>query len=314
MNPDAASGNIAGLPALLRELFGDRVAGVERLTGGVFSRAFAFSVDERDYVVRVNAAAHAAESFAKDDYAWRHFASPALPVPRIVALGETSGWHYAIGERVAGLPLSAFSRAERRRALPAALDTLEEVGKVDTGASRDYGDWGSDGNGKFASWQAYLADIIENHADGYYADWQRLFDESFLERDVYEAIYERMLERAERCPNERALIHNDFHFDNLMAAGERITGVLDWSNALYGDPLYDVAWLARPSPDPGWWYDDSEILRARFGAAPDYDTRLTCYQLHIGLDHLRFYAKNDRPADYRFTRDWLLALHGGFGG
>jgi aminoglycoside phosphotransferase (APT) family kinase protein len=37
------------------------------------------------------------------------------------------------------------------------------------------------------------------------------------------------------------LLHLDYHPLNVMTAGERITGVLDWANALPGDPRADLA-------------------------------------------------------------------------
>ncbi|CAN5507395.1 N/A [soil metagenome] len=297
----------AALRALLREHFDD-VGEVQTLTGGLFSRAYAFPARGREYVVRINTEAHAAESFAKDDYAWRQFASPLLPIPRIAAIGEMGDLHYAVSERVAGRSLMECSEVERRAALPALLDALEALGEADTSASRGYGDWSGDGNGKFGSWQEYLADVIENHAEGYYQDWHRFFHDSFMERDVYETVYKQMLRLSERCPNMRSLIHNDYQFENVLVDHGGITGVIDWANALYGDPLYDVAWLGWISIHPGWWFDDGVgILRERFGSAHDFDTRIACYELHIGLDHLRFYARNDRYEDYQLCRDWLLS-------
>jgi ketosteroid isomerase-like protein len=39
----------------------------------------------------------------------------------------------------------------------------------------------------------------------------------------------------------RALLHGDYHPLNVLTDGERITAVLDWSNAAAGDPRSDVA-------------------------------------------------------------------------
>lgn len=299
----------AALRVLLREHFGADVGEPHPLAGGFFSRAFAATATGREYVIRLNTAVHARESFAKDDYAWRHFASPALPIPRIVATGETASGSYAISERAAGNTLDACSVEERRAVLPALLDTVEAVGLSDVRPSRGYGDWGSDGNGRFASWHDFLASMTANHPDGYYKDWHRLYHESFLERDLYEVVYLRMLQLAAHCPNYRALVHNDLHFENIVSDGQRITGVLDWANALYGDLLYDIAWLTWQAAHPGWWYDDgAQLLQARFGATPQYAERIACYQLHIGLDHLRYYAWNNKRADYDFCRAWLLRL------
>src|SRR5262249_10852686 len=157
--------------------------------------------------------------------------------------------------------------------LSAALDTLDAIGQADLGASRGFGVWDADGQGQAASWREHLADVIENRTEGFYQDWHALFRSSFLERELYEALYRRMLELAACCPEERSLIHNDYHFDNVLTDGERITGVIDWGNACYGDRLYDAAWVA-------WvFFKDGNIdaatpLRERHGALPNYAERM----------------------------------------
>lgn len=297
----------ARLRALLRGQFTSEIEGVTSLFGGEFSRAFAFTAGDQPYVIRLNAFDHAVDAFAKDDYAWRHFASPALPIPRVVAIGQADGQHFAISERVVGGRLEELPLAERRALVPALLDVVDAIGRSDIGASRGYGAWFQDGNGEFATWHDFLAAVIENQPAGYYQDWHALFRDSFLERDVYEAVYRRMLRLAAYCPEARALLHNDLHTDNVLSDGRRITGVVDWANALYGDPLYDVAWLA-------WWFAKNDyreavaFLRARYGAAPQFRERIACYECYIGLDDLRFYAKTGRRAQYEWTRDRLLAL------
>ena len=112
-----------------------------------------------------------------------------------------------------------------------------------------------------------------------------------------------------RSVRKADLIHNDYQLENVLVDSGRITGVIDWANALYGDPLYDVAWLVWQAAHPGWWYDDgAEFLHARFGAMPNYATRIACYGCHIGLDHLRFYARNENQDGYAACRAWLLDL------
>ncbi|CAA9560913.1 MAG: hypothetical protein AVDCRST_MAG88-1493 [uncultured Thermomicrobiales bacterium] len=236
-------GDVARVRALLREQFAGEVTDVRPLAAGEFSRAFAFDAGGRAYVVRLSAFGDAAEAFAKDDYAWRHFAAPALPVPRVVATGRNGDDQFAISERVAGERLESLPLATRRALLPAALDAVDAIGRADVGASRGYGPWGGDGHGAHRSWRDFLVAIIENSGEGFYRDWHALFQDSFLERDVYEAVYRRLLRLVVHCPEDRALIHCDLHFDNILTDGRRITGVIDWANASYGDPLYDVAWL-----------------------------------------------------------------------
>ena len=281
------------------------------LAGGFFSRAFACRAGEREYVVRLNRVAHAADGFAKDAWAAQHFAAPHLPIPRVIASGVAGDDVWAMSELVAGRTLELHTDAERRALLPATLDTLDAIARADTSSSRGYGAWSADGNAPFAHWCDFLAAAIENQSEGFYRNWHALFHDSFLERDVYEAVYRRMLQLAEHCPAERALIHNDYQFQNILADDSGITGVIDWANALYGDPLYDVARLLALSAHPPWWHaDGAEVLRARYGHLPHYDERLACYTCHVGLDDLLFYAKTGNRATYDFFRDRLLTLIG----
>ena len=100
---------------------------------------------------------------------------------------------------------------------------------MDVSTTTGYGGWGSDGNGECASWRGFLASILDDHAAGYYQNWHQLFDKSFLEREVYAMVARRMLALAERCPEERALVHNDFHFNNILTDGARITAAPAYS-------------------------------------------------------------------------------------
>jgi hygromycin-B 4-O-kinase len=295
------------LRALVRDRLGCPVERLEPLADGEFSRAHAFTCHGRGYVVRVSQFPHASEAYAKDDYAGRHFASPALPIPRIVARGQCDLGYFAIGERAAGVRVAALDQAGQRALLPALLDTFDAIGRTDLGSSRGYGVWSGAGHAPTSSWRDVLAAAIENRADGYYRDWHDLFRTSFLERDVYERIYRRMLRLVDDCPETRNLLHRDYHFDNVLTDGERVTAVVDWGNAAFGDRLHDTAWV-------GWAFEKEygldawTPLRARYGHEPRYAERIACYRLHIGLDDLRFYAKTGRQAQYVQTRDHLLGL------
>ena len=295
--------------ALLRAHGAGEIADVQRLEGGVFSRAFGVTVDGQPFVVRLSNAAHAAEAFAKDDFAARHFASPILPIPRITARGPFGDGHFSISERSPGRTFEQLSPSERLALLPATLDTFDAIAWTDVQATRGYGHWDATGTGRSATWRGCLTTIGDDESEGFYRNWHALFRESFLERDVYDTVYRRLLQLAAVCPEERALIHNDYQFENVLTDGRRVTGVIDWANALYGDPLYEVARLIWWSGWPGWWYDAvADLLQTRYGAAPRYAERIACYTCHVVLDDLRYYAKQGLRSQYEMARDRLLAL------
>ena len=49
---------------------------------------------------------------------------------------------------------------------------------------------------------------------------------------------------------ERHLIHSDLLNYNVLVADGRISAVIDWGCAMYGDFLYDLAWFEFWAP----WY------------------------------------------------------------
>ena len=307
--------DIARTLALLRRRFASDAADVRPLAGGVFSRAYAFTAGGQGYVIRLNTAAHAAEGFAKDDYAWRRFASSALPIPRVFAIGEDDRVQFAVSELAPGRTLEELSPDERRAALPSLLDTLDAIAQADVGASKGYGDWGGDGQGHFAHWHDYLAAVINNESEGFYQNWHALFHESFLERDAYEAIYRHMLHSPHAARRSAPC--------STMTTGSRTSWQLvSMSPASLTGPTPSTATHCTMSPGsawgsawPGWWYEDgADFLRARYGATPGYAERIACYQCHIGLDDLRYYAKVRNREQYTWTRDRLLARVAGAAG
>jgi hygromycin-B 4-O-kinase len=84
--------------------------------------------------------------------------------------------------------------------------------------------------------------------------------------------------------------------------------VLDWSNAKYGDFLYDVAYLDWQSPDRGYRERYRALYAGRGQRVPRFDARVSCYQAWIGLDALRFCARLGRRDWYDLNRAKLLEL------
>ena len=80
----------------------------------------------------------------------------------------------------------------------------------------------------------------------------------------------------------------------------RIAAVLDWANALFGAPLYDVAWMDLYSPELDLRAQFKEHFRKEVVQVNYYEQRLMAYQCHISLESQMFCAMMNRPADYRW--------------
>lgn len=289
------------IEALLREELGTAIGGLRPLSGGQLSQAYAFDAGGERRVVRLNAAA---AGFWRDRFAAEHFASPALPIPRILAAGEVEGIAYAISEFVPGGHLHARPPGDYLRLLPRALDALDALHRIAPGAGSGYGVWLATERGQYPTWRRFLESTIEEEGEGFFAGWHALFGGSFLERDFFEATYARLLALAAHCPEERRILHGDFGFDNVLAEDDRITGVLDWASLAYGDPVYDLARLDFFSANDAV----TALLRERYAArTPAYAERMACYACWIGLNGLKFYAKAGDRAAYGWTKGRIAA-------
>jgi len=81
------------------------------------------------------------------------------------------------------------------------FDTLDAIHEVEVVDGRGYGPFGDDGAGQVASWWDSLVVIREEEEVwGFYGKWHRLFEDSFLERELFDRIYYRMIALLERSP------------------------------------------------------------------------------------------------------------------
>jgi hygromycin-B 4-O-kinase len=294
--------------AVAREFFGRRpVLDVESVADGHVARTFSFKVGGRDYIVQFNSTMLV--NFEKKAYVYENFASPHVPIPRVVHLGRLGEVHFAISEKAPGRNLLQLPRADYLALVPAQIETLDAIHQTPVGERPGYGIFDGRGVGLWPSWREHLLAISEEEEQGdFYEKWHSLFRDSFLERDLFERIYERMVQLSGYCPEDRCLVHGGYGFGNVLAEDGRITAVLDWMDARYGDFLYDVAWLDFWSPDDGWQGLFQEHYARMGREVPFYRERVSCYHCYISLDALRFNAKARDKTSYDWVRERILSL------
>jgi aminoglycoside phosphotransferase (APT) family kinase protein len=121
-------------------------------------------------------------------------------------------------------------------------------------------------------------------AGAFHVMWHKLLDDiercGGYERD--EALFLRRLLDRHRAPFERpvpaALLHMDVWEQNILVSGDgRLTGLLDWDRALYGDPEIEFAVLDYCGiSTPAFW----EGYGARREQSPEARVRHTFYFLY----------------------------------
>ena len=253
--------------------YGRRASAPVALAAGWWSRAYAFTLDGREAVIRFG---RYAEDFRKDEI----MGCLTRLAPRVLEIGEASDGYFCASERAYGVHLDDVDEAGMRLVLPALLATLDELSRIEP-PGPGYGGWDATGTAPYASWaEALLAVNEENpRMPGWRARLTPSAARAFAEG------YAALRDAAAGLPDVRRIIHSDLLNRNVLVDGPRITALLDWGCGMYGDPLYDLAWLSYWWP----WYPQWAGIDIEQALAAD-GRRTRAYGLHIGLAHIAWSA------------------------
>lgn len=298
--------------AFLQERYGSGVSDVTPIEHGEWSRAYSFTRYGRRRVVRFSALD---EDFRKDRAAFE-LVGGRLPVPPLIELGGAFGGFFAVTGFLPGTPLDDLDGDAIAEALPALLATLDRMREVDLSGKSGYGGWIPPRGGSHRSWREFLLATGEDRPGSRTHGWRERMRESRTGEGPYLRARERLFELAPRCPEMRHLIHNDLLNRNVLVEEGRVSGVLDWGCSLYGDFLYDVGLLSFAF---GWFeatrdIDVREAARRHFAEigleVPDFDERVTCYEIQVGLDAQAYQALTGRWDELAFGAERTLRLAG----
>lgn len=304
--PDSIS--FAEAEDFIRRKYGTRAQGLTPLGAGEWSRAYACTLDGRDVVVRFGAYG---EDFAKDQR-MSAYSSELLPIPEVLELGEAPGGFFAVSQRAYGGFLDELDADGMRTVLPGLLDALRAAWRIDLSSTKGYGGWGADGSAPHASWRDALLDITRPRPR--LQGWREALEASPTGADPFDAAVAALRTLVEHCPQERQVIHSDLLYRNVLVRGGQVTAVLDWGNSMYGDGVYDLAWLLYWWPwYPAWsGIDIARVIVDHLDAAheslPNLDDRLRCYQVHIGLDAQAYCAFTGRWDEVEANARHTLAV------
>lgn len=277
--------------AFLASHLGVDVSEVVRIGEGAWSRCFGFAYGGQNLVIRFG---NHISDFQKDRLA-HTYATPDLPIPEVLEIGQVMECYYAISRRVYGVPLESVSGGQWFALVPAVVAALEAMRTADLSATEGFGGWGADGNAGHSSWSNRLLSVGEDTADQRGHGWRERLAGSPQGEATFEWGFDLLKEIADDDV-PRSLLHCDLTNRNVLVNGKHITGVLDWGCSVYGDHLYDLARFEFWAP---WHLQlDMEHLRsvieqrwAEKGYRPENTkSRLLACYLHIGLEHIAYNA------------------------
>ena len=275
-------------------------ADVAELSGGEWSRAFSFTHGGRELVARFG---RWPEDFELDRAA-AAFDSEDLPVPEVLEIGNALDGAYAISDRRHGAFLEQLDASAFLGALPALLRALAAMRAI-----------GRDGP-PAKPWADVLRSVLVDVPGGRVSGWTARLQQ---EPELWQ-LFERANAAFEAvigdCPDGASLMHLDLINRNVLVADDsRLSAVFDWGCSLYGDPLYEAANLTFWMP----WHPNSVGAVDLVGAlrehydVDDFDRRLRCYELHVGLTHMAYCASAPSREEHlhavaRHTQDVLGAI------
>jgi hygromycin-B 4-O-kinase len=300
----------ASIAAFLRERLGINAVDVTELVPGEWSQAFAYRHDGRNRVVRISGLQ---EAFLKDERAVR-YASGDLPIPRVVEVGPVGDGFYAISEWLSGDVLETIDADRLRAVLPSLLLALDSLRVADVRDTRGHGGWGPDGVGGYPSWRAMLLDAATDHPTRHTHGWRARLAASDTGDEPFLEAYAVLTSLVDHISEERHLVHADLMNRNVLVAGNRISGILDWGCAMYGDFLMDLAWIDFWAPwSPGW--EEVDIVAAGLDHyraigldVPNFAERLRACQIYIGLDGQAYQAHKGQWAEVERTAARTLEI------
>ncbi len=148
-----------------------------------------------------------------------------VPVPEVYEVGVVGVTPYCISEELPGIPYASASHAEQLQSCGAVVGLLDHIHEAGRGRS-GFGPLDATGTGIMPSWEAWMSSPGERRAEG-------------LGDGLRNDIMEQIALRAPRACPEHALVHGDYGWSNTLVHDGEVTGVVDWSTSMYGDPLYD---------------------------------------------------------------------------
>jgi hygromycin-B 4-O-kinase len=297
--------------SFLNERFGDRAGDITRVSGGDWSQAYALSLDGSPVIVRFG---RHGDDYQKDQIVTR-WSSEVLPIPQVIELGEAPFGFFAVSQRSYGEFLDHLDDKSMTALLPNLFSVMDAIREIDVSDTHGYGLWTPDRQGLQPSWKEALltkfgTDIPGSRTHG----WRSALEASPRGAADFDSALRVLEELTDFMPSERHLIHGDLLYSNVLVQHERVSAVLDWGNSMYGDHLFDAAWLLYCQPRYTTWpYVDlrGQLQRHWEHAGPiphDLELRLLCYQIRIGLDGQLYAAFKGNWDELELNRSQTRAL------
>lgn len=162
-----------------------------------------------------------------------------IPIPRTLGYFDFSEERVLVMERIKFPLLEDIPENELGKFIQPMLEQLRNLHFIKSPFAGLVAD-----KNKFRNWKDFL--LFKYSGRHAWFDWDEVALREEVEGDLIWESMEKIKSKIEQTDlpgKEYSLLHTDFNQRNLFVdpIRYRITGIIDWSEATFGDPLYDFA-------------------------------------------------------------------------
>jgi len=270
---------------------------VSVLGHGETSQAYSFEIGNNKFVFRIS---KQVSGFFKEMVIYEKYLELRKIMPKTFYIGKfANNYYYSITQRCSGVIMDDLNENNLNGTLSKFVELVHSYHLISVAKSTGFGDIDEKGNGAFSSWKDYLLNQTQVITP-YWTKKEFLFYKKRLNKTV------------NNTPLSRSIIHGDLGFNNVLINKDKITGIIDWNDAKYGDFVYDIAYLyfwSKSIDHMKLFYDyyvNNNQLNLR-----NYRNRMRCYTIHLSINLLNYFAKTKQKKMFDFTKgrlDEILTL------
>jgi hygromycin-B 4-O-kinase len=128
------------------------------------------------------------------------------------------------------------------------FDMIFEIASTDVSSVTGYGEFTEDNKAPYASLEEFIRETFNEDREGYWHNWTKMFETTFLKKDYFDRIFAKAIQYAPFCEGQRFLANNNTFFVNMIVDDAGKTYCADWGRAGIMDFMMDFAIMDLNKP------------------------------------------------------------------
>lgn len=162
-----------------------------------------------------------------------------VPVPKVFGVFAFENKQVLILEKIKFPLLESIPVSEMHRYIPSMIENLQKIHQVKSEIAGLINE-----SGKSRGWKEIMLAKFTGEDPNF--DWNNIVNRDGLDSELVLRSVENIISRigkTEFIEKPYSLLHTDFNQRNLFVDpnSNEITGIIDWGEAMFGDPIYDFA-------------------------------------------------------------------------